>query len=107
MDTSSTYAVPAPERRLPAWAFSILFHACWISLLAVAIEEGPGGAADEPGRTAGIALKRTSADGDLYEDENDVAASQSSAEQAPPNDLIAALPSESAAQNIGVDLPQL
>ena len=107
MDTSSAYAAPAPERRLPAWAFSVLFHACWISLLAVAIEEGPGGAADKPGRTAGIVLKRMSAEGDLYEDENDVAAHQFSAEQAPPNDLIAALPSESAAQNIGVDLPQL
>ena len=106
MDTSFPHTAPMPERRLPAWAFSVLFHAGWISLLAVAVEEGPRGAAEEPGRTAGIVLKRTSAEGDLYEGEDDLEPHEVSTEQ-PPHDLIAALPSESAAEKIGLDLPQL
>jgi hypothetical protein len=103
----STHAAPVPERRLRAWAFSVLFHTGWISLLAVTVEQAPRGAADEPGRTAGIVLKRSSAEGDLYEGEEDLAPSEPSSQPLPPADLIAALPSESAAAEIGADLPQL
>jgi hypothetical protein len=57
----------APIRVLPAWLFSIVFHGGMIVLLGLTIQQSPRGAADEPGRPAGIVLKRTSAKGDLYE----------------------------------------
>jgi hypothetical protein len=106
MQRSSPHAAPAPQRFLPAWAFSVLFHFGVIVLLGLAVQQTPRGAAEEPGRSAGIVLKRTSAEGDLYEGEEDVADDRAE-DQAPPVDLLSVLPSESAAANIGEDLPQV
>lgn len=103
MATSSPHAASVPERRLPAWVFSILFHAGWISLLAMAIEQGPKGAVEEPGRTAGIVLKRTSAEGDLYNGEEDLGEQPLAPS---PAELISALPSETVLADLGVHLPQ-
>ena len=105
MQRSSPHAAPATERLLPAWAFSVLFHSCAMVLLGLAVQQTPRGAAEEPGRSAGIVLKRTSAEGDLYEGEQHVAQDPSK-EQTPPVDLLSVLPSESAATNVGDDLPQ-
>jgi hypothetical protein len=105
MHRTSPHAAPAPERALPAWAFSLLFHFGVIVLLGLAVQESPRGAAEESGRIAGIVLKRTSAEGDLYEGE-DVIANELAEEQAQPADLISVLPSESVAAELGEDLPQ-
>ncbi len=96
-----------PQSRLPAWLFSLVFHFAWIAGLSMMVDMGPRGAAEEPGRTAGIVLKRATDDGDLYEGEEsfadsaETAATQLSAEQ-----LAAALPSESIAPDVSSDLPK-
>lgn len=107
MDHITRQAAPAHRQRVPAWIFSVLFHASWISLLAFAVEQAPRGAADEGGRTAGIVLKRTSATGDRYEGEPDLRPSESSSEQDSMNELIAALPGDGAIAESGADLPSI
>ena len=71
MQRSSPHAVPVPDRSLPAWIISIAFHSCTLLALAAVVGHAPQGAADEPVRSAGIVLKRTSAAGDLYEGEEE------------------------------------
>jgi hypothetical protein len=105
MPRPPSHEAPAGERKLPAWAFSILFHGCAITCLGLAVQQTPRGAAEEPGRSAGIVLKHTSAEGDLYEDQDDHARTRENA-QAPAEDLLSALPSETAAADLGKDLPQ-
>jgi von Willebrand factor type A domain len=105
MQRSSPHAAPASKRLLPAWAFSVLFHSCLIVLLGLAAQPTPRGAAEEPGRSAGIVLKRASAEGDLYEGEESLA-DDADADQAQPLDLASVLPSETAAASVGEDLPQ-
>ena len=105
MQRSSSYSAPALERLLPAWAFSLLFHCCAIVLLGLAVQQSPRGAAEEPGRSAGIVLKSASAEGDLYEGEDDLADERVADDQSQPLDLLSVLPSESAAANSGEDLP--
>jgi hypothetical protein len=107
MQRTSPHAAPALAQLLPAWAFSILFHFCAIVLLGLAVQQTPHGAAEEPGRTAGIVLKRTSAEGDLYEGEQALPDNAAEEALAEPVDLLAVLPSESAAAAIGHDLPQV
>src|SRR3972149_114822 len=96
MQRSSSYSAPALERLLPAWAFSLLFHCCAIVLLGLAVQQSPRGAAEEPGRSAGIVLKSASAEGDLYEGEEDLADADASTQQTRPADLLPVLPNESA-----------
>jgi len=69
MEDFSPPAALGPKGRLPAWIISIAFHSCALAVLAVAIEQGPRGAAEQPARSAGIVLKRTSAEGDVFEGE--------------------------------------
>jgi hypothetical protein len=104
-DSSSPNAAALPERLLPAWAFSILIHFCSMVLLGLAVQPAPRGAAEEAGRSAGIVLKTTSAEGELYEGEEDLA-DENAAEQVQPQDLLSALPNESATSNIGESVPQ-
>ena len=106
MSSSSPHAAPVPERFLPAWLFSMLLHFCVMVLLGLAVQQTPRGAAEEPGRSAGIVLKRTSAEGDLYAGEEEQVNDSAAAERAAP-DLLSVLPAESAAENIGDDLPKL
>jgi len=106
-DSSPPHASP-PDRRLPAWTFSVLLHLGTLLLVVYAVQQMPRGAADEPGRTAGIVLKRTSAEGDLYEGEADLAAtSDSSTQQPSPDQVLAVLPSDTSAAESGADLPQV
>jgi hypothetical protein len=107
MQSTTSNLVPAPERSLPAWVFSLLFHASMIAMLGLAVAESPRGAAEEPGRSAGIVLKHTAAEGDLYEGEEDLADNAAAAQPAQPTDILAALPSETPATDVGRDLPKL
>jgi hypothetical protein len=84
--------------------FSFFIHFGAIIALGLAIQPGPRGAAEEPGRSAGIVLKRTSAEGDLYEGEEDIA--QEAPEQAPPMDLLSALPTEAVRTDFGAEAPE-
>ena len=88
------------------------FQSCFIFaivLLGLAVQQSPRGAAEEAGRGAGIVLKRTSAEGDLYEGETEFSddSSVQPHEAAEPVDLLSALPSDSSAANFGEDLPQV
>ena len=105
MHSLSPPAETVPERLLPAWAFSILIHFCTIVLLGLAVQPAPRGAADEAGRSAGIVLKRTSAEGDLYEGEEDFSDADAATEQTRPADLLSVLPNESATSNVGDNVP--
>jgi hypothetical protein len=96
-----------PERLLPAWLFSIVFHFCTIVLLGLAVQQAPRGAAEEPGRSAGIVLKRTSAEGDLYEGEEQQDDNPAATDDRARPDILSALPSETAGANLGDDLPKL
>lgn len=107
MDNSSPSTAPLPERRLPAWSFSVLFHLATIALLALAVQQVPRGAAEEPGRTAGIVLKRASAEGDLYEGEEDLAQTTEAAQAAENADVLDVLPAESAGPDAESDLPKI
>jgi von Willebrand factor type A domain len=80
---------------MPAWIFSAIFHFSLIVLLGLAIQPSPRGAAEEPGRSAGIVLKTTSSAGDLYEGEEGVDGS-TGADEVSPEELLAALPNEPA-----------
>lgn len=91
---------------MPAWVFSILFHFSAIVLLGLAIQPAPRGAAEEAGRSAGIVLKTTSAEGDLYEGEEDLGDSADAAEESPPADLLSVLPNEPATSSVGESKPQ-
>jgi hypothetical protein len=91
-------------RMLPAWVFSLFVHFWLIVLLGLAVQSGPQGAAEEPGRSAGIVLKRTSAEGDLYEGEED-AIDAPAAEQSPTTDILAALPNEVVSADFGDEKP--
>jgi hypothetical protein len=95
-----------PERRLPAWLFSLLFHLSWIALLSMVLDVAPRGSAEEPGRTAGIVLKRVSEEGELYEGEESVASDETApAVNLSREQLEASLPSESSAPDLSRDLP--
>jgi hypothetical protein len=106
MDEAPLPSAPLPERRLPAWTFSLLFHASAVLLLALAVQEMPRGAAEEADRLAGIVLKSTTADGELYEGEETLGEEQSHDETSPA-DLIAVLPSDTSESDSASDLPQL
>jgi hypothetical protein len=106
MDNSSPNVSAMPERRLPAWSFSILVHSAMIALLAFAVQQSPRGAAEEAGRTAGIVLKRASAEGDLYEGEEDLA-HVAQAEAAENVDVLDSLPARSTGPSADRDLPKI
>ncbi len=94
---------------MPAWVFSIMFHFSAIVLLGLAIQPAPRGAAEEAARSAGIVLKTTSAEGDLYEGEEDFgdsAGAAVAAEMSPSADLLSVLPNEPATSSIGESKPQ-
>jgi hypothetical protein len=101
---SSLPAAQVPRGRLPAWLISIAFHSCTLLLLGVAIEQAPRGAAEEPTRSAGIVLKRTSAKGDLYEGEEDQVAESTTVEATPVPEVEATAP-EWATVTVGRETP--
>jgi hypothetical protein len=84
----------APQGFVPAWIFSALFHFSAIIVLGFALQPSPRGAADKPGRSAGIVLKTASAEGDLFEGEEDTGGFASAQEESEPADLLSVLPDE-------------
>jgi hypothetical protein len=60
-----------PERYWPAWIFSIAFHSCVVLALGMTLQGAPRGASELPIRSAGIVLKHSSAQGDVYLGEED------------------------------------
>jgi len=107
VETNLHHEPRLPERRLPAWLFSLAFHFSWIAMLSMMLEVAPRGAAEEPGRTAGIVLKRATDEGDLYEGEQSLAdRADTAAMELAPDELAAALPSESAVPDVSRDLPE-
>jgi von Willebrand factor type A domain len=106
MDQTPHSSAPIPERRLPAWALSLLFHATALVLLAMAVQDTPRGAAEEAGRQAGIVLKQSTADGELYQGEEALGEKQTG-EQPSAAALVAALPADTAETDAASDLPQL
>lgn len=106
MDQTPHASAPIPERRLPALVFSLLFHTSVLVLLALAVQDMPRGAAEEAGREAGIVLKQSTADGDLYEGEEKLGEEQAH-EESTPAELLAALPSDTSASDAAADLPSL
>ena len=97
--------MPAP--RLPAWIVSIAVHGCALVLLGMAIKQAPRGASEEPVRSAGIVLKRTSAEGDLYEGEDDRLQEQAGRESVEPPEPVQVEPEKIASVDAGGELPPL
>ena len=97
----------AAERVLPAWLVSVVFHVVLMLLLGLILRDAPRGVVDEPGRTAGIVLRRMTDDGELYEgeqaDQDESPAAASPAEQA--SDRLAALPDATAVSDPTSALP--
>lgn len=106
MDQTPHSSAPIPERRLPSLIFSLVFHTSVLVLLALAVQDTPRGAAEEPGREAGIVLKQSTAEGDLYEGEEPLGEAQAPDETSPA-ELLAALPDDSSDSSAASDLPQL
>lgn len=106
MPTDPYHEPRLTKPRLPAWLFSLAFHLSWIVLLSMMVHAGPRGAAEQPGRTAGIVLKRSTPEGDLYEGERSFAdAADTPATELSPEQLASVLPAESAAPDVSRDLP--
>ena len=95
-----------PARLVPAWLFSIAVHCTMMVFLGLALQSAPRGAAEEPGRSAGIVLKRTSADGDLYEGEEKQPAQTATTTDIAAPELLPTLPSETLGANLVDELPQ-
>jgi hypothetical protein len=91
---SATEAVP--QRMMPAWLFSLAFHSSAIVLLGLSIRPEPLGGTNEMGGSADIVLNTTSAEVDLYDDENGESDAAAIAEQSPPVDLLSVLPDTAA-----------
>ncbi len=94
----------ARERVLPAWSVSVVLHVGLVLLLGFTLQGAPRGAGEEPGRTAGIVLKRLSAEGELYEGETLDRSQLSTATGA--SDSLAALPDASAVSDPTAALPE-
>jgi hypothetical protein len=95
-----------PARLVPAWLFSIAVHCTLMVFLGLALQSAPRGAAEEPGRSAGIVLKRTSAEGDLYEGEEKQPAQPATTTDIAAPELLPTLPSETVGANQVDELPQ-
>jgi len=106
MRNTSPNTAPGPNGRLPAWILSIAFHSCTLILLAMAIQQAPRGAAEQPARSAGIVLKRTSAEGDVYEGKEDQVADAAEAEPTPAPQVQPPV-QEPTMATIGLAAPQL
>jgi hypothetical protein len=88
---------------LPAWLISVGFHALLVLLLGLLLRQTPRGAAQEPGRTAGIVLRHVTESGERFEGPEDVdspSESTTTAANNPASALNEALPTQ---QNAGVD----
>ncbi|HJQ81614.1 MAG TPA: hypothetical protein VJ828_16750 [Lacipirellulaceae bacterium] len=106
MANSPTETAMVPARLVPAWLFSIAVHCTMMVFLGLALQSAPRGAAEEPGRSAGIVLKRTSADGDLYEGEEKQPAQTATTTDIAAPELLPTLPSETLGANLVDELPQ-
>ena len=75
-----------PNRRLPAWLLSFLFHTCFFVVLILALRTVQRGASDIENRSGGIVLVDIQSDTTKYLTEGDVeqVSSQPAAEQSPP-----------------------
>lgn len=105
--TSDTIWDPYEARpKLPAWIASMLFHAALLLAVGLWIGRLPEGAAEETGRSAGIVLKKVSAEGVKYEGESDQPIPHADAADATQNALDS-LPEATAAAEIQASLPQL
>ena len=106
MANSPTETAMIPARLVPAWLFSIAVHCSMMVLLGLALQSAPPGAAEEPGRSAGIVLKRTSAEGDLYEGEENQGKQPATTTDIAAPELLSPLPSETVGTNPVDELPQ-
>jgi hypothetical protein len=106
MANSPTETAMIPARLVPAWLFSIAVHCSMMIFLGLALQSAPRGAAEEPGRSAGIVLKRTSAEGDLYEGVEDQGEQRATTTDIAAPELLPALPSETVGTNPIDELPQ-
>lgn len=91
---------------VPAWIFSAGFHFSAIVILGLALQSGERGVVDEPVRSAGIVLKTSSSEGDLYEGEESHNDEAAPSEQMLSADLLSALPSESVSDTPASQQPQ-
>jgi hypothetical protein len=106
MQRSASPGAPIPERLLPAWAFSFVFHCTAITLLGMTWQPAPRGAAEEPGRGVGIVLKTSGADGELFEGEEDQVDVPPVAEVDPPPIISPLLPQQLAVTQVAEQAPQ-
>lgn len=83
----------APRRLAPAWLISFVFHFSAIVLLAFTIKPIPP-AFEGRGGSLGIVLASRSGDKDLFDDEGGAGGSAEILPEAPPVDILAALPSD-------------
>jgi hypothetical protein len=74
--------------------------------LGLAFQQAPRGAAEEPGRSAGIVLKRTSAEGDLYQGEDQQADREEATAEIAAPELLPASPNQTVGPDPANDLPQ-
>jgi Ca-activated chloride channel family protein len=105
MRTTSPHAALESEWYLPAWIFSAVFHACALVAVGMSLEGAPRGASQQPLRSAGIVLKRTSTEGDLYEGASDIA-NQAAVEKQSETEELEPTPSDDATASESTDSSQ-
>ena len=76
---------------LPSWLVSAAVHAACLVVLGLIWQTTPRGAAEEQTRRGGIVLKQIHEDGEFYQDEDDLPASDAVAQTSPANLQQAAL----------------
>jgi len=105
MQSPLPHTAPLLERLLPAWVFSIVFHASAIALLAVLVQRVPRGAGDGPAQSTGIVLKRASAEGNIAAGESGIS-QQVAATQVQPPELLPESPSKPPSTNVSKTSPR-
>lgn len=105
-----------PRAPLPAWIISVVMHAVVLGVALLVVQRAPRGAMEQPGRDVGIVLKRSTSEGDFYEEEIleskpiETDASESSPEasltEAPSAEFLNSLPSADASASLEAYLPQ-
>lgn len=98
----------------PAWSVSLVIHACLLAIMLYLLQAVPvRGAAEQPSREAGIALKRMTDDGpmfvgpDLELEDSSAAAAESQQVAAATEQMLAALPNPSDLPSSDSSLPTL
>lgn len=104
---SSLASGPRQRVRVPAWVLSLVLHMVILLVLAVTVRGVSRGLVEEPGRSAGVVIARTSADGEVayFDSQNQAVAATGSTGQDAAAAALEALPAADLEAPLEIQLP--